>query len=62
MSSTNHGDTGFIFGGPRGFNNIQINTQQVSSSRPKRTQYQAQLLFNKVSLYLLSKYETRLIN
>jgi hypothetical protein len=59
ISSTDHGDTGSIFRGPRA-SNTQMDTQQVSSNCPKRTQYQAQILFNKVSLYLLSK--SRLIN
>lgn len=45
--STDPGDTGSIFKAP----NTQIIASQASSSRPKRSQHQAQLSFNQVSIY-----------
>jgi hypothetical protein len=49
MSSTNHGDSGSIWKAPRALN-TQSNEQQVTTRRMKRTQHQAQLSFNIVSL------------
>jgi hypothetical protein len=49
MSSTDHGDTGSVFKAPQGSKSQNL-PSQAAVSRPKRSQHQAQLSFNMVSL------------